>query len=183
MIAVALLVVGATAALVLLRLSGGDGAVVWAELGTADVHSLAFDPDDPDRLFFGHHGGLLESRDGGRTWQPTALTGSDAMNVRVADCFREAVRSGAVAIILCHNHPSGDPEPSPEDVRITAEAVRAGELLGVEVLDHVVVAGQRHVSLRERGLYACPPAAPPREAGQDGVAAPPAAAPPGPRAA
>jgi photosystem II stability/assembly factor-like uncharacterized protein len=59
--------------------------VAWARLDTADVHSLAFDPADPDHLYFGHHGGLLESRDGGRSWQPTALTGSDAMNVRVGD--------------------------------------------------------------------------------------------------
>lgn len=54
----------------------------WAMLGTADVHSLAFDPDDPSHLYFGHHDGLLESTDGGRTWQPGALSGADAMNVR-----------------------------------------------------------------------------------------------------
>jgi photosystem II stability/assembly factor-like uncharacterized protein len=66
---------------------GGEdgGAVAWARLDTADVHSLAFDPSDPDHLYFGHHGGLLESWDGGRSWQPTALTDADAMNVRVSD--------------------------------------------------------------------------------------------------
>jgi photosystem II stability/assembly factor-like uncharacterized protein len=68
-------------------LSGGGnqtvvGAIVWATLGTRDVHSLAFDPSDAQHLYFGHHNGLLESRDGGRTWQPTALSGADAMNVR-----------------------------------------------------------------------------------------------------
>lgn len=61
--------------------SGSDTPVAWARLGTADVHALTFDPSDADRLLFGHHDGLLATTDGGRSWQPTALTGSDAMNV------------------------------------------------------------------------------------------------------
>jgi photosystem II stability/assembly factor-like uncharacterized protein len=69
---------------VLLQPRGDAGEpVAWARLDTADVHSLAFDPADPTHLYFGHHGGLLESRDGGRSWQPTALSGADAMNVRM----------------------------------------------------------------------------------------------------
>lgn len=60
-------------------------AVAWERLGTADVHSLLFDPDDPERLLFGHHDGLLETNDGGRTWQASSLTGADAMNVRRLD--------------------------------------------------------------------------------------------------
>jgi photosystem II stability/assembly factor-like uncharacterized protein len=67
-------------------LNGGGRAVVgetiaWSTLGTPDVHSLAFDPADPQHLYFGHHGGLLETKDGGRSWQGTALSGADAMNV------------------------------------------------------------------------------------------------------
>ncbi len=54
----------------------------WGTLGTPDVHSLAFDPSDARHLYFGHHNGLLESRDGGRTWRPTGLEAADAMNVR-----------------------------------------------------------------------------------------------------
>ncbi len=80
--------------------------------------------------------------------------GLNATAIRLADCFREAVARGAAALILVHNHPSGDPTPSPEDVRLTREAGRAGDLLGVELLDHIVVGRQGHVSLRERGLYA-----------------------------
>lgn len=79
--------------------------------------------------------------------------GLNATVVRLADCFREAVRIGAAAVILVHNHPSGDPTPSPEDVRLTTEAGRAGELLGIDVLDHVVIGRPGYASLRERGLY------------------------------
>lgn len=82
----AALVLGAAASFLFLRYGAGSGdAVAWARLETADVHSLAFDPADPSHLYFGHHGGLLESRDGGRSWQPTALSGADAMNVRVSE--------------------------------------------------------------------------------------------------
>lgn len=56
-------------------------ATAWSTLRTPDVHSLAFDPVDPQHLYFGHHGGLLETRDGGRSWQGTALRGRDAMSV------------------------------------------------------------------------------------------------------
>ncbi len=61
--------------------------------------------------------------------------GLNAITVCLRDCFREAVRANAAALILVHNHPSGDPTPSPEDRRVTAEAARAGELLDIDVLD------------------------------------------------
>jgi photosystem II stability/assembly factor-like uncharacterized protein len=80
---VAALAVGATA-FVLARPTADGAGTAWAELGTADVHALTFGPEDPEHLFFGHHGGLLESLDGGRSWRPTPLAGSDAMNVRAA---------------------------------------------------------------------------------------------------
>ena len=79
--------------------------------------------------------------------------GVNTIVVQLGDCFREAVRVGAAAVILVHNHPSGDPEPSPEDVRLTAEAAHAGELLGIELVDHLVVAGAAYASLLRRGLY------------------------------
>lgn len=80
--------------------------------------------------------------------------GLNATVIRLADCFREPVRLGAAAIVLVHNHPSGDPTPSPEDIHLTAEAGRVGELLGIEVLDHIVIAGSNHLSLRQQGHYA-----------------------------
>lgn len=72
--------------------------------------------------------------------------------VRIGEIFRDAVRDNAPGIILVHNHPSGDPTPSPEDVCITAKAVEAGQMLNIQVLDHIIVGGRRFVSLRERGL-------------------------------
>ena len=80
--------------------------------------------------------------------------GLNATVIRLADCFREAVRLGAAAIVLVHNHPSGDPTPSPEDIHLTAEAGRVGDLLGIDVLDHIVIAGSNHLSLRQQGHYA-----------------------------
>jgi hypothetical protein len=72
--------------------------------------------------------------------------------VRVGELFTEAVRRQAGAIILVHNHPSGDPTPSSDDLHLTAEAIAAGRLLDVQVVDHVIVAGGGWVSLRDRGI-------------------------------
>ena len=72
--------------------------------------------------------------------------------VRVAELFREAIKQNAAAIIVVHNHPSGDPAPSPEDVRLTEMVVQAGKLLDIEVLDHLIIGQGRFVSLKERGL-------------------------------
>jgi len=72
--------------------------------------------------------------------------------VRIAEVFRGAIRRNCAAIIVAHNHPSGDPGPSPEDISLTRRLVEAGKLVEVDVLDHVVVGQNRFVSLRERGL-------------------------------
>jgi DNA repair protein RadC len=72
--------------------------------------------------------------------------------VRVAELFRDAVRCHAAGLILVHNHPSGDPEPSPDDLHLTAETIAAGRLLDIPLLDHVIVAADAYVSLRDRGV-------------------------------
>ncbi|MGB9723039.1 MAG: RadC family protein [Chloroflexia bacterium] len=72
--------------------------------------------------------------------------------VRVGEIFREAVRENCAAVLVIHNHPSGDPSPSPEDIAITREIVEAGRLLSIEVLDHLIIGRQGYVSLRDRGL-------------------------------
>lgn len=72
--------------------------------------------------------------------------------VRIAEVFREAVRANAVAIVVVHNHPSGDPTPSPADVELTRDLVEAGLLLNITVLDHMVIGHGRHVSMKRLGL-------------------------------
>ncbi|MGE5485392.1 MAG: RadC family protein [Ignavibacteriales bacterium] len=72
--------------------------------------------------------------------------------VHPREIFKPAVRKSAAAVILAHNHPSGDPNPSAEDVNVTRRLIEAGQILGIEVLDHVVVGEERFVSLREAGL-------------------------------
>ena len=72
--------------------------------------------------------------------------------VRVGEVFKEAIRKNASSIVVIHNHPSGDPTPSPDDVVVTRAIVQAGKLLDVDVLDHLVIGQGRWVSLKERGL-------------------------------
>ena len=72
--------------------------------------------------------------------------------IRIGELFRAAIKANAAAFIVAHNHPSGDPSPSPEDVNVTRQLVAAGKLLDLEVLDHIVIGHQRYVSLKERGL-------------------------------
>jgi DNA repair protein RadC len=84
---------------------------------------------------------------------PTVYMGNvNTSVIRVAELFREAVRVNCAAIIFAHNHPSGDPTPSPDDARVTEQIVQAGKLLDIEVLDHLIIGRQRYVSLKERGL-------------------------------
>jgi DNA repair protein RadC len=71
--------------------------------------------------------------------------------LRVGEVYREAVRRNAPAIIVAHNHPSGDPSPSPEDIQVTRRLVEAGRLLDIELLDHLIIGDGDWVSLRERG--------------------------------
>lgn len=72
--------------------------------------------------------------------------------VRAADVFKPAIRRNATAIIVVHNHPSGDPTPSPDDAAVTRALVEAGKLIDVEVLDHLIIGQGRFVSMKERGL-------------------------------
>lgn len=72
--------------------------------------------------------------------------------VRIGELFRSAIRRNAAAIIVVHNHPSGDPAPSPDDIAITRAFVQAGKLLDIEVLDHLIVGHGNFISLKERGL-------------------------------
>jgi len=72
--------------------------------------------------------------------------------IRIGELFREAVRQNCPALVVVHNHPSGDPTPSADDVRVTEQMVEAGKILEIEVLDHLVLGHQKYVSLKEKGL-------------------------------
>lgn len=72
--------------------------------------------------------------------------------ITMRECFKMAMILGSAAVIFAHNHPSGQPDPSPEDVMVTRQLVDAGKLLDIEVLDSMVICADRFVSLRERGL-------------------------------
>lgn len=76
----------------------------------------------------------------------------NSSQVRVGELFKEAIRTNSSAIIVTHNHPSGDPTPSPDDVAVTRAIVQAGKLLDIDVLDHLVIGQGKWISLKERGL-------------------------------
>ena len=76
----------------------------------------------------------------------------NSSQIRVGEIFKEAIRKNASAVVVIHNHPSGDPTPSPDDVAVTRAIVQAGKLLDVDVLDHLVIGQGKWVSLKERGL-------------------------------
>ena len=76
----------------------------------------------------------------------------NSASVRVAEVLRPAIRENSPRIIIVHNHPSGDPSPSPEDVLITRKIRTCAEMMDIELLDHVIIGSQGHVSLQERGL-------------------------------
>lgn len=95
---------------------------------------------------------LLDTRNqvlGVRTIYQGSLNAAVA---RIGEIYRPAIVNDAAAIIMAHNHPSGTPDPSPEDVHLTREAAKAGEMLSVSLLDHIIIGFHRFVSLKERGM-------------------------------
>ena len=84
---------------------------------------------------------------------------ADTAPVHPREVFRPAISDSAAAVILCHNHPSGDPTPSAEDLRVTRQLIDAGKVIGIRVLDHVIIGrgDMPHCSLREKGLVTFDP--------------------------
>lgn len=72
--------------------------------------------------------------------------------VHPRDVFYEAVKRGCASIIVCHNHPSGDPSPSSEDINITKRLKECGKLLGIDLIDHIIIGNGNYVSLKEKGI-------------------------------
>lgn len=77
----------------------------------------------------------------------------DTILVHPREVFRAAILAASAAILIMHNHPSGDPSPSEADIKVTRDLIRAGQLLKIELLDHVIIGAQRHSSLRELGYF------------------------------
>ena len=83
----------------------------------------------------------------------TVYKGSlNSSQVRIGELFKEAIRCNAASLIVIHNHPSGDPTPSPDDIALTRVIVEAGKLVDIEVLDHLVIGTGQYVSMKEKGL-------------------------------
>ncbi|OGO63626.1 MAG: hypothetical protein A2030_03220 [Chloroflexi bacterium RBG_19FT_COMBO_50_10] len=95
---------------------------------------------------------LLDTRNRVRHIETVYRGSVNSSQVRVAEIFKAAIRHNATNLIVIHNHPSGDPTPSPDDIAITRAILEAGELLDVKLLDHIIVGSGRFVSLKERGL-------------------------------
>lgn len=147
-----------------------DGAVPWAscphcggrlEVSTVGARWHVRHPSDiADRLVLQLgslereelHVLLLDTKCGVIAQQQVYAGNVSSSLVRVGELFTEAVRRNAAGVVLAHCHPSGDPTPSPDDLHLTAEAVAAGRLLDIAVIDHLIVAGSSYLSLRERGV-------------------------------
>lgn len=73
--------------------------------------------------------------------------------VHPREVFKEAIRRSSAGMILVHNHPSGDPTPSADDISITKKLIKTGEIIGIEVMDHIIIAGDKYLSFKEKGLF------------------------------
>ena len=96
---------------------------------------------------------LLNTRRRVKGHQIVSFGTQDTLLVHPLPVFRLAVITSAAAVILMHNHPSGEPTPSEADIKVTRDLIRAGQLLKIEVLDHVIIGNPTHVSLRELGYF------------------------------
>jgi DNA repair protein RadC len=96
---------------------------------------------------------LLDARNGVLRTRTISVGDLASSIVHPREVFAEAIRHSAASIIIAHNHPSGDPTPSPEDIAVTTRLAEAGELLGIEVLDHIVLGEVTFTSMKEKGLF------------------------------
>ena len=85
--------------------------------------------------------------------RPVSMGSLDTSIVHPREVFKEAVSSSAAAVIFVHNHPSGDPEPSREDIELTRRLAKAGEIIGIDVLDHIIVCDKSYLSLKAKNLF------------------------------
>lgn len=116
-----------------------------------DVSRLLGEMADYDREHFRIL--LLNSKNRVMSVQTVSIGSLASAIVHPRELFKEAIRRSAAALILVHNHPSGDPAPSREDISLTTRLVNAGKLLGIEILDHIIIGRNSYCSLREQGYF------------------------------
>ena len=85
--------------------------------------------------------------------KPVSMGGLNTSVAHPREVFKEAISSSASSVILAHNHPSGDPEPSKEDIELTKRLAKAGEIMGIDVLDHIIVCDKSYLSLKAKNLF------------------------------
>jgi len=96
---------------------------------------------------------LLDTKNGILKIVTVAVGSLNAALVHPREIFKAAVTASAAGIILVHNHPTGNPEPSREDTDLTIRFAQCGELMGIDLVDHIIIGGGRFVSMREKGLF------------------------------
>lgn len=108
----------------------------------------------PDLLFIKNEqliGIYLDSRNKVIKKETISIGSVDANIIHPREIFKIGIIESASALILVHNHPSNDPEPSYEDIEVTKQIIKAGEIIGIELLDHIIIGGKRYTSMKENG--------------------------------
>jgi len=96
---------------------------------------------------------LLDTRNQLLGVNTVSIGSLDSSIVHPREVFKDAISASAASVIFVHNHPSGDPQPSGDDIKMTKRLVEAGEIVGIEVLDHIVIAGEAYASMKGKGLF------------------------------
>ncbi|MGI6412950.1 MAG: RadC family protein [Syntrophomonadaceae bacterium] len=96
-------------------------------------------------IYLNRKGGII-------TMEDVSVGGLHSSLVHPREVFKTAIKKSAASLILVHNHPSGDPSPSKEDIDITKRLIEAGNIIGIEVIDHIIIGEKKYVSLKARGL-------------------------------
>lgn len=123
--------------------SPDDVVEVVRELAMEDMRF--YDREHFRVMYLDHKGGLL-------AMEEISIGGLHSAIAHPREVFKSAIKRSAASVILVHNHPSGDPAPSPEDIELTRRMIEAGAIIGIEVLDHVIIGEKRECSLKSRGL-------------------------------
>ena len=140
--------------LMIVKDSGREAVKRYSVTSSKDIYNLA---TSTLSAYFGGHDReefiiiLLDGKNRMSTIHSVSVGCLTSSIVHPREVFKMAILGNAVSLILCHNHPSGDPAPSPEDIEITKRLVAGGEILGIKILDHIIVGEQGYVSFADKG--------------------------------